>query len=114
MERSEGDSGKLWGLLKSLGYSKSDRTSSKIVLEKDNVKVFDSSKVADLFNDFYSNVASRLVSLLPNPTGLFSSRSESFRHFYRAKLGLRDPFVIMPVSSHFIRKQLLSLFSRMP
>ena len=112
MGQSEGDSGKLWGLLKSLGYSKSDCSSSKVVVEKDGVKIFDSLHVADLFNDFYSNVASKLVSLLPNPTGIFSSKSESFRQFYRTKIGLRDPFVLMPVSSHFIRKQLLSLNSK--
>ena len=44
IDQSKGDSGKLWGLLKSLGYSKSSSTTSKIVLENDGVKVFDSLK----------------------------------------------------------------------
>ena len=107
--QSQGDSGKLWGLLKSLGYSKTSNSGSKIILEKDGSKVFDSLKVADIFNEFYSSVASKLVNLLPNGSGMFSAMSETFRGFYRSKLGLRDPFILMPVSRRFIRAQLLSL-----
>ena len=107
--QSKGDSGKLWGLLKSLGYSKSSSASSKIVLENDGVKVFDPARVADLFDELYTSVASKLVSLLPSASGFFSSSSSSFRDFYRDKLGLRSPFVLMPVSQSFVRSQLHAL-----
>ena len=35
--------------------------------------------------------------------------SGAFRDFYRRIIGMRDPFVLTNVSSHFIRKQLLAL-----
>ena len=79
--------------------------SSKVVLESGGVKIFDPSKVADLFNEFYTSVASKLVSLLPSASGIFSSGSGGFRDFYRSKLGSHSPFVLMPVSHFFIRKQ---------
>ena len=106
IRKSEGDSNKLWGLLKSLGYSDGN-VSSRIVLEKDGEKVFDPKDVASIFNSFYTTVASKLVQLLP--TQMFSATSGAFRDFYRRKLGMRDPFVLNHVSGHFIRKQLLSL-----
>ena len=79
------------------------------MLEDGGVKVFDSARVADLFNDFYTTVASKLVNLLPSASGLFSSSSDGFREFYRNKLGLHSPFVLMPVSRDFVRRQLHAL-----
>ena len=106
IRQSGGNSNKLWGLLKSLGYSDGN-VSSRIVLEKDGVKIFDPKDVASVFNDFYTTVASKLVQLLP--VKAFSDTSGAFRDFYRRKMGLRDPFILTHVSGHFIRKQLLSL-----
>ena len=103
IRQSEGNSNKLWGLLKSLGCSDGN-TSSQIVLERDGVKLFDPKDVASAFNDFYTTVASKLVQLLP--VQMFSDASNAF---YRWKIGFRDPFVLTNVSGHFIRKQLLSL-----
>ena len=51
--KNKGNSGKLWGHLKSLGYSKKGCSSSSIVLEDQGSKVFDPSAVARLFNVFY-------------------------------------------------------------
>ena len=79
------------------------------MLEDGGVKIFDSARVADLFNDFYTTVASKLVNLLPSASGLFSSSSDGFREFYRNKLGLHSPFVLMPVSRDFVRRQLHAL-----
>ena len=106
INQSEGDSGKLWGLLKSLGYSDSN-VSSRIVLEEDGEKVFNPKDVAGIFNGFYTTVASNLVRLLP--TQAILDASNAFREFYRRKIGMRDPFVLSPVSRLFIRKQLHSL-----
>ena len=64
IRQSEGDSNKLWGLLKSLGYSNVG-VSSRIVLEENGAKVFEPGNVATIFNKFYSTVAAKLVDLLP-------------------------------------------------
>ena len=76
--QSRGNSGKLWGLLKSFGYSKASCSTSKTVLENDGVKIFDSLKVANVFNKFYKTVATKLVDLLPNGNGIFSALSGNF------------------------------------
>lgn len=109
VEQNRGDSGKLWSHLKSLGYSKSGSSCSNIVLEENGIKVFEPSKVAHIFNDFYTSIASNLVNLLPAATGLFSTTCRSFRDLYSRKLGLRDRFILTPVSRFTIRKHLLSL-----
>ena len=63
VRQSEGDSGKLWRLLKSLGYSKTASSShQKIVLEDNGSKIFDPHKVVNIFNNFYTTVASNLVN----------------------------------------------------
>ena len=107
MDQNRGNSGKLWDQLKSLGYGKTS-DSAGIVLEEEGVKVFESHKVADVFNRFYTSVASSLVSKLPNPIGLYSIASLHFRSIY-SRLRTRDPFVISPVSRQFIRQQLTTL-----
>ena len=106
VERNRLDSGKLWGHLKSLGYSKAGSSSKNIVLEENGTKIFDSISVARIFNKFYTTVASNLVAKLPSPYGIFSTSSQIFKEFYSRKIGLRPGFVISPVSSHFILKQL--------
>ena len=110
VEQNQGDSGKLWKHLKSLGYSKGPiNSSTNIVLEDNGQKVHDSFSVARIFNQFYTSVASKLVSELPSPSGIFAATSAIFRDFYRHKIGSRSPFVLSPVSGHFIRGQLHSL-----
>ena len=109
VERNKLDSGKLWGHLKSLGYSKVGSNSTGIVLEEGGSKIFDSMSVARIFNRFYTTVASDLVAKLPSPYGIFVTSSQIFRQFYSRKIGLRPGFVISPVSSHFIRNQLNAL-----
>ena len=110
VQQNKGNSGKLWGHLKSLGFGKKcSGSSSKIVLEEDGTKVFNSSCVARIFNCFYTTVAADLVSRLPNPFNVFTTDSFVFRQFYCNKVGTRPSFVLSPVTSHFVRKQLSSL-----
>ena len=80
-----------------------------MVLEENGLKVFSPKRVAGIFNVFYTTVASNLVAKLPNPFGMFLTSSTVFKDFYRRKLGLKPPFVLTAVSSHFVRKQLYSL-----
>ena len=110
IEQNRGDSGKLWGQLKSLGYSgKGSDDSSTIVLEEDGKKVFDSKDVAGIFNNFYTTVASKLVEKLPPAPGFFNIASTAFREFYRKRLPFGTTFTLSPVTHLFILGQLLSL-----
>ena len=89
--------------LASLGYSSKDVGSSSIVLESGGVKYFNLSDVSKVFNEFYTSVASDLVSRLPSPSGIFSPLSRLFTEFYRQKGCHRRRFVLMPVGGRFIR-----------
>lgn len=107
LNECEGDSGKLWRRLSSLGYGETKNKSS-IILEKDGDKCFDSPSVATIFNDFFTNIASNLVNMLPSPSGIFSTSSRCFIDFYHRKGIFGPSFTLMPVSRHFITQQLLS------
>ena len=106
-EQHKGDSGKLWNLLKSLGYSK--KSSVSIALEENGTKDYDPFHVSRIFNKFYTTVVSNLMSMVPAPSGIFSAGCQQFSKFHSHRLGLRPSFVLSPVSKHFIRKQLCSL-----
>ena len=103
----EGDSGKLWRQLSSLGYGEI-KSKSSIVLNHNGEKHFDAPSVAKIFNAFYTTIATKLVDLLPSPSGLFSASSGNFINFYRNKGIFGPSFTLMPVSRHFILQQLLS------
>ena len=103
LNESKGDSGKLWRHLRSLGYSSKNMGGSSIVLESNGVKSFKLSDVSRIFNEFYTSVASDLVSKLPAPSGIFSPVSQLFSEFYRQKGCHRRCFTLMPVGVHFIR-----------
>ena len=110
VERNRGDPKKLWGQLRSLGYSKKAvGGSSNIVLEQDNVKIHDSYSVACVFNRFYTCVAADLVSKLPSPTGMFDTASLVFKRLYSRFTRPSHAFTLTPVSRGFILKQLRSL-----
>ena len=108
VNQNRGNSGKLWGHLKSLGY-KSGSNSSSITLEENGITHSLPFDVASCFNRFYSTVASNLVSALPSPLGLFNTSSYAFRMFYRRFSGSSNSFVLSPVSRGFVLKQLRSL-----
>ena len=57
----------LWKSLKSLGLPSKKSSCSTICLEKDRILSFDPKANAEIFKDFYSNLANDLVKKLPNP-----------------------------------------------
>ena len=63
---------KLWEQLKTLGYSTKSNGKAKVVLNIDGSMCFDSSKVANHINMFYTTIASKLVEKLPTSTNKFS------------------------------------------
>ena len=57
----------LWKSLKSLGLPSKESSSATICLEKDGILSFDPKTNAEIFKDFYSNLANNLVKKLPTP-----------------------------------------------
>ena len=57
----------LWKSLKSLWLPSKESSSAKICLEKDGILLFDPKTNAEIFKDFYSNLANNLVQKLPAP-----------------------------------------------
>ena len=64
-------------ILKSLGLPSKQQSSSTICLEKDGILSFDHKANAEIFKDFYSNLASDLVKKLPNPQNKFGTGTVS-------------------------------------
>ena len=57
----------LWKSLKSLGLSSKKSSSLTICLENEGTLSFDPKANAEIFKDFYSNLANDLLKKLPNP-----------------------------------------------
>ena len=57
----------LWKSLKSLRLPSKESSSATICLEKDGILSFDPKPNAEIFKDFYSNLANNLVKKLPTP-----------------------------------------------
>ena len=58
----------LWKSLKSLWLPSKESSSTTICLEKDGFLSFDPKTNAEIFKDFYSNLANNLVKKLPTPS----------------------------------------------
>ena len=101
---------KLWQQLKTLGYNSKGKQSSNVVLDIDGETCFDSKKVANCFNNFFTSIASTLVERLPPPLNLFDTRSETFQDFYRNR-DVQNGFVLASVDEEFIFKELCKLNS---
>ena len=101
------DSKNLWQNLKELGYQNKSKYSSKIVLDIDGKKSFESKENADQFNKFFTGVAAKLVGELPQRCGLNDVDSKRFKSYYRhIKPG---SFVLHEVSEDFVYDELNSL-----
>ena len=97
----------LWKYLKSLGLPSKESSSATICLEKDGILLFDPKTNAEIFKDFYSNLANNLVKKLstsPNKYG-----KTAVNNYYK-KLNLRGKnFSFAPVAPATILKLLKQL-----
>ena len=97
----------LWKSLKSLGLPSKQQSSSTICLEKDGILSFDHKANAEIFKDFYSNLASDLVKKLPNPPNKFGTGT--VREYYK-NLNLEGKsFAFEPTSHAVVLKPLEDL-----
>ena len=99
----------LWKSLKSLGLPSKKSSSATICLEKDGILSFDPKTNAEIFKDFYSNLANNLVKKLPTPPPPNKYGKTAVNNYYK-KLNLRGKnFSFVPVAPATILKLLKQL-----
>ena len=94
----------LWKSLKSFGLPSKQQSSSTICLEKDGILSFDHKANAEIFKDFYSNLASDLVKKLPNPPNKFGTGT--VREYYK-NLNLEEKSFTFEPTTHAVVLKLL-------
>ena len=75
----------LWRQLNTIGYSNKSKEKSKIVLEIEGEKCFDSTKLANTMGDYFLTVAEKLKSKIPNLPKVFDTLSQRFKNYYSEK-----------------------------
>ena len=90
--------------MKSLGLPSKQQSSSTICLEKDGILSFDHKANAEIFKDFYSNLASDLVKKLPNPPNKFGTGT--VREYYK-NLNLEEKSFAFEPTAHAVVLKLL-------
>ena len=97
----------LWKSLKSLGLHSKANSAATICLEKDGILSFDPKTNAEIFKDFYSNLANNLVKKLPTPPNKYGKTAVN--NYYK-KLNLKGKnFSFAPVAPATIFKLLKQL-----
>ena len=89
----------LWKTLSELGLSKKTSGISNICLKNEGENVFDPKLTANIFKDYFSNLAKKLVAILPKPPKKFGERYIS--SFYE-KLNINSIFSFKAVDEETI------------
>ena len=97
----------LWKSLKSLGLSSKKSSCSTICLEKDGILSFDPKANAEIFKDFYSNLANDLVKKLPNPPNKYGK--DAVKKYYENLNLVGKSFSFEPVAYTSVLKLLQQL-----
>ena len=97
----------LWKSLKSLGLPSKKSSCSTICLEKDGILSFDPKANAEIFKDFYSNLANDLVKKLPNPPNKYGK--DAVKKYYENSNLVGKSFSFEPVAYTFVLKLLQQL-----
>jgi hypothetical protein len=106
--RNQNDSKSLWKSLKDLGLpGKTKQSSSNIGLNIGDSICFDKLKVAEEFNSFYTTIADKLVSKLPNVLNLFGYNF--VMDYYRSKGVRPNSFQFSIVSESRLLKYINTL-----
>ena len=102
---------KLWEQLKTLGYSSKQKNNACVVLKVDGQNCHNLNDIANIFNNFFTTVASKLVEKLSPSPNIFHVASTLFQQFYSRVNINRLQLEISPVSEEFIYKELCHLNS---
>ncbi len=109
IEENRNNPKKLWSCLKELGYSNKTKDQSQIVLKIENELCYDSYNVANHINQFFTSVASTLVSKLPSVMPEFGVKADRVRKHYEDHGVTKGAFKPQPVTMEFIQKELSQL-----
>ena len=85
-EKNKNKASDVWKGIRSLVNIKASKTSSIKLLDENNNLISDSSKIANIFNDFYSTLGSNVQQKIPNQTG-------DYRSYLRKRSPNGKPFI---------------------
>ena len=111
IEEHKNDSKKLWQQLKTLGYSNKTEGETKVLLDIDGEICFDSNRVANYINEFYTSIALSLVNKLSSTENIFSTESDVFKEHCKSRNVCMNTFKLSPVTIDFVYKELIRLKS---
>ena len=109
IDDNKNNSKKLWQTLKELGYSTKVKEAANVVLKINGKLCYNPSEIANSFNEFFTGVASALVSKLPKCSDMYSTMSQKLTDFYRAKNKDSNKLSLSCISEDFVEKELLHL-----
>ncbi|XP_071941144.1 uncharacterized protein [Antedon mediterranea] len=109
IEENKGNPKKLWQTLKSTGFSQQSKSQNTIVLNNNGHPCTEPFSVANLFNKFFTNVASLLTDKLPNCNNIYGVNTTPFKQYYKNKGIKKNSFVLQTISNDFVLDQLNSL-----
>ena len=100
---------KLWSVLKNLGSSNKSKNNSNIVLNINDELCHDSKLVANHINNFFTNVALKLVDKLPQVPKIFGVGSSKLQEFYHNKGVSNRSCKLKSIEVEFVKKELKAL-----
>ena len=109
IEENKDNPKNLWKQFKNLGYSSKSKSTSKITLDINNNHSFDPKTNSDHMNNFFLNVASNLVNMLPTASGLFSTISNLFKNYYYNKNVILNSLILEQITESFVNAELSRL-----
>ena len=101
----------LWKAIKGLGLESKQISSPNICLKENNNNVFDPKHTANIFKDFFSNLANNLVSKLPIPPNKFG---KTYVSSYYENLNIETEFDLHTVEEQTVFNILSKLKPKAP
>ena len=102
---------KLWQHLKRIGLKGKQKEEGNICLNINGEICHEAKSVANHFNEFFTSIASTLVSKLPSCPNIFDTNSNILKLFYSQNLKKDVSFILTPVSEDFVFRELVKLNS---
>ena len=99
----------LWKQFKSIGYRNKIKEKSRIVLDINNEKCFDSDKITNYMCEFFTNIAKNLQNKITDLPKIFCTTSQIFKDFYTAKGITPKSRKFFHVTEDFVYKELRKL-----
>ena len=96
----------LWKTIKSLGLETKSKSTSNICLKENGVNVFDTKHTANIFKEFFSNLANNLVSKLPKAPNKFG---KTYISSYYENLNIESDFNLNTIEKQTIENILKEL-----